>query len=166
MTDWTCSHCSESLWFLKSCEMSSVICLLCLWFWREGEGGDTKDNIFRQLWILNSLFAFSVLQKTLEQTPRDYLTSFEMFNSTYKLYTHRWGRGTWSNNILHCMILLTFQSIFTFRHTWPALQKSLPVPEGLLTETRATYQSPGDPRFSILALKTCNSNKIRSNIRF
>ncbi|XP_023392782.1 protein FAM161B isoform X3 [Pteropus vampyrus] len=28
------------------------------------------------------------LQKTLEQTPRDYLTSFEMFNSTYKLYTH------------------------------------------------------------------------------
>ncbi|XP_058511619.1 nucleoside diphosphate phosphatase ENTPD5 isoform X2 [Ochotona princeps] len=27
-------------------------------------------------------------QKTLEQTPRDYLTSFEMFNSTYKLYTH------------------------------------------------------------------------------
>ncbi|XP_025151002.1 ectonucleoside triphosphate diphosphohydrolase 5 isoform X1 [Bubalus bubalis] len=27
-------------------------------------------------------------EKTLEQTPRDYLTSFEMFNSTYKLYTH------------------------------------------------------------------------------
>nr|XP_048305106.1 nucleoside diphosphate phosphatase ENTPD5 [Myodes glareolus] len=26
--------------------------------------------------------------KTLEQTPRDYLTSFEMFNSTFKLYTH------------------------------------------------------------------------------
>ena len=114
MTDWTCSHCSESLWFLKSCEMSSVICLLCLWFWREGEGGDTEDNIFRQLWILNSLFAFSVLQKTLEQTPRDYLTSFEMFNSTYKLYTHRWGRGTWSNNILHCMILLTFKAFSHF----------------------------------------------------
>uniref|UniRef100_A0A8D0KM38 nucleoside diphosphate phosphatase n=1 Tax=Sus scrofa TaxID=9823 RepID=A0A8D0KM38_PIG len=28
------------------------------------------------------------LEKTLEQTPRGYLTSFEMFNSTYKLYTH------------------------------------------------------------------------------
>ncbi|XP_023111614.1 ectonucleoside triphosphate diphosphohydrolase 5 isoform X3 [Felis catus] len=27
-------------------------------------------------------------KKTLEQTPRGYLTSFEMFNSTYKLYTH------------------------------------------------------------------------------
>uniref|UniRef100_A0A9L0TS73 nucleoside diphosphate phosphatase n=1 Tax=Equus caballus TaxID=9796 RepID=A0A9L0TS73_HORSE len=27
-------------------------------------------------------------EKTLEQTPRGYLTSFEMFNSTYKLYTH------------------------------------------------------------------------------
>ncbi|XP_062037718.1 nucleoside diphosphate phosphatase ENTPD5 isoform X2 [Lepus europaeus] len=27
-------------------------------------------------------------KKTLEQTPKDYLTSFEMFNSTYKLYTH------------------------------------------------------------------------------
>ncbi|XP_051052284.1 nucleoside diphosphate phosphatase ENTPD5 isoform X2 [Phodopus roborovskii] len=26
--------------------------------------------------------------KTLEQTPRGYLTSFEMFNSTFKLYTH------------------------------------------------------------------------------
>uniref|UniRef100_A0A8C0JRK2 nucleoside diphosphate phosphatase n=1 Tax=Canis lupus dingo TaxID=286419 RepID=A0A8C0JRK2_CANLU len=41
-----------------------------------------------RLAILNSLFAFSDLQKTLEQTPRGYLTSFEMFNSTYKLYTH------------------------------------------------------------------------------
>ncbi|XP_004624911.1 ectonucleoside triphosphate diphosphohydrolase 5 [Octodon degus] len=28
------------------------------------------------------------LEKTLEQTPGGYLTSFEMFNSTYKLYTH------------------------------------------------------------------------------
>ncbi|KAK2104446.1 Ectonucleoside triphosphate diphosphohydrolase 5 [Saguinus oedipus] len=28
-------------------------------------------------------------EKTLEQTPKGYLTSFEMFNSTYKLYTHR-----------------------------------------------------------------------------
>uniref|UniRef100_A0A8C6QVC9 nucleoside diphosphate phosphatase n=1 Tax=Nannospalax galili TaxID=1026970 RepID=A0A8C6QVC9_NANGA len=27
-------------------------------------------------------------EKTLEQTPRGYLTSFEMFNSTFKLYTH------------------------------------------------------------------------------
>ncbi|XP_036287606.1 ectonucleoside triphosphate diphosphohydrolase 5 isoform X2 [Pipistrellus kuhlii] len=27
-------------------------------------------------------------QKTLEQTPRGYLTSFEMFNRTYRLYTH------------------------------------------------------------------------------
>uniref|UniRef100_A0A7N4PCN9 nucleoside diphosphate phosphatase n=1 Tax=Sarcophilus harrisii TaxID=9305 RepID=A0A7N4PCN9_SARHA len=27
-------------------------------------------------------------KKTLEQTPSDYLTSFEMFNSTYELYTH------------------------------------------------------------------------------
>nr|XP_020022333.1 ectonucleoside triphosphate diphosphohydrolase 5 isoform X4 [Castor canadensis] len=27
-------------------------------------------------------------EETLEQTPRGYLTSFEMFNSTYKLYTH------------------------------------------------------------------------------
>ncbi|XP_077906658.1 nucleoside diphosphate phosphatase ENTPD5 isoform X3 [Ictidomys tridecemlineatus] len=27
-------------------------------------------------------------EKTLEQTPKGYLTSFEMFNSTYKLYTH------------------------------------------------------------------------------
>uniref|UniRef100_A0A5F9CRE7 nucleoside diphosphate phosphatase n=1 Tax=Oryctolagus cuniculus TaxID=9986 RepID=A0A5F9CRE7_RABIT len=27
-------------------------------------------------------------KKTLEQTPKDYLTSFEMFNSIYKLYTH------------------------------------------------------------------------------
>lgn len=109
-------------WFLQPCKMSSVICLLHLWFWRGGEGGGTEDNIFRWLWILNSLFAFSVLQKTLEQTPRGYLTSFEMFNSTYKLYTHRWGRGTWSNNILYCVILLTFQSIFTSCCTWPALQ--------------------------------------------
>ncbi|KAJ1078554.1 hypothetical protein K5549_000736 [Capra hircus] len=31
-------------------------------------------------------------EKTLEQTPRGYLTSFEMFNSTYKLYTHRLGK--------------------------------------------------------------------------
>uniref|UniRef100_A0A8D0C2F0 nucleoside diphosphate phosphatase n=1 Tax=Salvator merianae TaxID=96440 RepID=A0A8D0C2F0_SALMN len=28
------------------------------------------------------------LEETLEQTPVDFLTSFEMFNSTYKLYTH------------------------------------------------------------------------------
>ncbi|XP_060118228.1 nucleoside diphosphate phosphatase ENTPD5 isoform X3 [Heteronotia binoei] len=28
------------------------------------------------------------LEGTLEQTPVDFLTSFEMFNSTYKLYTH------------------------------------------------------------------------------
>ncbi|XP_077179322.1 nucleoside diphosphate phosphatase ENTPD5 isoform X2 [Paroedura picta] len=28
------------------------------------------------------------LEGTLEQTPMDFLTSFEMFNSTYKLYTH------------------------------------------------------------------------------
>ncbi|XP_066468139.1 nucleoside diphosphate phosphatase ENTPD5 isoform X2 [Tiliqua scincoides] len=28
------------------------------------------------------------LEETLEQTPMDFLTSFEMFNSTYKLYTH------------------------------------------------------------------------------
>ncbi|XP_048219223.1 nucleoside diphosphate phosphatase ENTPD5-like [Perognathus longimembris pacificus] len=28
------------------------------------------------------------LEKTLEQTPQGYLTSFEMFNSTFKLYTH------------------------------------------------------------------------------
>ncbi|XP_051005103.1 nucleoside diphosphate phosphatase ENTPD5 isoform X2 [Acomys russatus] len=27
-------------------------------------------------------------EKTLEETPRGYLTSFEMFNSTFKLYTH------------------------------------------------------------------------------
>ncbi|KFO24242.1 Ectonucleoside triphosphate diphosphohydrolase 5 [Fukomys damarensis] len=27
-------------------------------------------------------------EKTLEQTPKGYLTSFEMFNGTYKLYTH------------------------------------------------------------------------------
>jgi len=27
----------------------------------------------------------------LKETPGDFLTSFEMFNSTYKLYTHRWG---------------------------------------------------------------------------
>ncbi|XP_061467703.1 nucleoside diphosphate phosphatase ENTPD5 [Rhineura floridana] len=28
------------------------------------------------------------LEETLEQTPIDFLTSFDMFNSTYKLYTH------------------------------------------------------------------------------
>lgn len=73
--------------------------------------------------ILNSFFAFSDLQETLEQTPRGYLTSFEMFNSTYKLYTHRWGGGQGGIIMFYVVWFCQLSKCFPIYYCiWPALQ--------------------------------------------